>query len=55
MGVCGEMRNKRDLEVLNDHKPVPINIAIKVMKAICKIIIKTKNGKLYGTGFFMNH
>ena len=49
------MRNKRELEVLNEHKPVPLNIAIKVMKAICKIIIETKKETLYGTGFFMNY
>ena len=55
MGVCGEMRNKRELEVLNEHKPVPLNIAFEVMKAICKITIKTIKGKLYGTGFFMNY
>ena len=52
MGICGEMRNKRELEVLNEHKPIPLNIANKVMKAICKIIIETKKGTLYGTGFF---
>ena len=34
--------NIRELEVLNDHKPVPLNIANKVMKAICKITIKIK-------------
>ena len=48
-------KNKRELEVLNEHKPVPLNIAIKVMKAICKIIIETKERKKYGTGFFMNY
>ena len=48
-------KSKRELEVLNEHKPVQLNIAIKVMKAICKIIIETKGGKLYGTGFFMNY
>ena len=37
-----ELKSKRELEVLNEHKPVPLNIAIKVMKAICKIIIETK-------------
>ena len=45
----------RKLEVLNKHKPVPLKIAIKVMKAICKIIIETKKKTLYGTGFFMNY
>ena len=49
------LKNKGELEVLNDHKPVPLNIAIEVMKAICKITIETKNGKSYGTGFFMNY
>ena len=48
-------KSNRELEVLNEHKPVPLNIAIKVMKAICKIIIETKKGTLYGTGFFMNY
>ena len=48
-------KSKRELEVLNEHKPVQLNIAIKVMKAICKIIIKTKKETLYGTGFFMNY
>ena len=48
-------KSKRELEVLNEHKPVPLNIAIKVMKAICKIKIETKKGILYGTGFFMNY
>jgi len=43
------------LEVLNDHKPVPLNIANKVMKAISKIIIKTKKEIFYGTAFFMNY
>ena len=50
-----ESKNKRELEVLNEHKPVPLNIAYKVMKAICKIIIETKKETLYGTGFFMNY
>ena len=50
-----ESKNKRELEVLNEHKSVPLNIAIKVMKAICKIIIETKKETLYGTGFFMNY
>ena len=49
------LKRERELEVLNDHKPVPLNIAIEVMKAICKITIKTIKGKLYGTGFFMNY
>ena len=42
-------------EIYTGHKPIPMNIAIKVMKSICKITIKEKNGNIsYGTGFFMN-
>ena len=48
-------KRKRKLEVLNKHKPVPLNIANKVMKAICKIIIETEKETSYGTGFFMNY
>ena len=50
-------------EVYTGHKPVPLNLANKVFKSICKIIIKkdeekkdNKNGneeENYGTGFFM--
>ena len=40
-------------EVLTGHKPIPMKIAIKVMKSICKIIIMKEKGKNYGTGFFM--
>ena len=50
-----DYKNEREFEVLNDHKPVPLNIAIEVMKAICKITIKTKKEIFYGTIFFINH
>ena len=41
-------------QVLTGHKPVPMKIANKVMKSICKIIIR-KEGKphSFGTGFFL--
>ena len=70
MGVCGENRNinkvgtnklktesknEKESEVYTGHKPIPMKIAIKVLESICKITVETKNGKLYGTGFFMNH
>ena len=48
-----KIQSKTD-EVFTGHKPIPLKIAIKVMKSICKIIITTKKGKYYGTGFFLN-
>ena len=50
MGIC----ESRTQEVYTGHKPVPLNIANKTLKSICKIIIKTNKGYAYGTGFFMN-
>ena len=41
-------------EVLTGHKPIPMNIANKVMKSIGKIIILNNSGdNSVGTGFFM--
>ena len=51
MGASGE----RQSEAYTGHKPVPLKIANKVLESICKITIKTKEGKIYGTGFFMNY
>ena len=46
--------NERKDEIIIGHKPVPMNIANKVMKSICKIIIKgINNVGSCGTGFFM--
>ena len=51
---ANEETTRRD-EVCTGHKPIPMKIANKVMKSICKITIRDKNGQiLYGTGFFMN-
>ena len=36
-----------------DHKPIPMNLANKTLKSICKITIKKKQGNIIGTGFFM--
>ena len=44
----------KKLELFTGHKPVPMNIANKTLKSICKIIIKTINKTIYGTGFFLN-
>ena len=45
---------KKD-EIYTGHNPIPINIAVKVMNAICKIIIDKKAEKKEnnGTGFFL--
>jgi len=49
-----EENGKKDEILIGDNKPVPMNIANKVMKSICKIIIKGINkNNIYGTGFFM--
>ena len=38
--------------LVGDNIPVPLDISVKTMKSICKIIIK-KYPNIYGTGFFM--
>ena len=49
-----EEANSKVNELSTGHKPIPINVIIKVMKSICKIIIQIGKGRLgYGTGFFM--
>ena len=46
--------NEAKDEVLTTHKPIPMNIANKVMKSICKIIIINNSGNnSFGTGFFL--
>ena len=41
-------------EMIIGAKPVPIELANKVMKSICKIAFKTNQNLLgFGTGFFM--
>ena len=42
-------------EVIIGSKPVPLKIANKVMKSICKITIKKKEEIAHGTGFFMKY
>ena len=48
-------KGKEEEEEYNDYyKPIPINIANKVIKSICKIIVKKEEkDDIYGTGFFM--
>ena len=48
-----ENKNMKVNELFTGHKPIPMEIAIKAMKSICKIRIKTNEGIKYGTGFFL--
>ena len=54
MEATGDGKVKNE-EVSKGHKPIPLNLANKVMKAICKITIKTKEGTRFGTGFFLKY
>ena len=49
-----EVKNERVKEVFTGHKPIPMKIANKIMKSICKITILFNNTYKFGTGFFMN-
>ena len=42
-------------ELMTGHKPVPINLIVKVMKSICKIRVSKKEELAHGTGFFLNY
>ena len=54
--VIKEVKNKiKGDEVIIGSKPVPLKIANKVMKSICKITIKIKEETAHGTGFFMKY
>ena len=41
------------IEVKRDQKTINVNIINKVMKAVCKIIIKSKKGKISRTTGFL--
>ena len=54
--IIKEVKNKiKADEVIIGSKPVPLKIANKVMKSICKITIKIKEETAHGTGFFMKY
>ena len=50
-----EIKNKSKSSVIIGNKLILPEINSKVMKSVCKIIIKTKKEILYGTGFFLNY
>ena len=39
----------------NFNKRLPLEKINKISESICKVIIKYKEGKKYGTGFFMRY
>ena len=49
-----DIQTERIKEVFTGHKPIPMKIANKIIKSICKITIKLNNTNKFGTGFFMN-
>ena len=55
MGICLNNSQYRINEILVGSRPIPIKIINKVMKSICKIIIKKKESIAFGTGFFLNY
>ena len=65
MGICNTKEKKPELiqginlerknsELYARYKPIPISIMNKALKSICKIIVKTNKGIIFGNGFFMN-
>ena len=54
--IIKEVKNNIKVdEVIIGSKPVPLKIAIKIMKSICKITIKMNKKIAHGTGFFMKY
>ena len=57
--IKNELKNEPKIdgknEVIIGSKPIPLKIANKVNKAICKITIETNEGIAHGTGFFLNY
>ena len=51
MGIC----ESKVQEVTTGHRPIPVKIVGKVMKAVCKINIEAKGEISHGTGFFLNY
>ena len=57
MGICKSNSTKRRKDELSTgHKPIPVDMANKVVQSICKITATYDNSDrhTFGTGFFMN-
>ena len=54
MGTTGEIKNSiNEKELYETIGPIPIELVNKVIKSICKIIIKKEDQIIFGIGFFM--
>ena len=53
MGMCENKSFTEKQIIISDNIPIPMDITNKVIKSICKIIIKNNGVISYGTGFFM--
>ena len=47
------LQSKRENEILNGHPSIPMKLAKKAEKSICKITYNYDNKEKFGTGFFM--
>ena len=58
MGICQSnlTTERRKDELSTGHKPIPVDMANKIIRSICKITATYDNSDRYtfGTGFFMN-
>ena len=57
MGICKSNSTKKRKDKLSTgHKPIPVDMANKIIRSICKITATYDNSDRYtfGTGFFMN-
>ena len=58
--ICGQEKKLKNATIIKNntngeekYKPVSLKITMKVIKSICKIIIKNNKGIFYRTGFFI--
>ena len=57
MGICqSNLTTERKDKLSTGHKPIPVDMANKIIRSICKITATYDNSYRYifGTGFFMN-
>ena len=47
------VQTKRESEISTTSRPVPLNLANKAMKSICKISYNYNNKQKFGNGFFL--
>ena len=42
-------------EVMHEHRPIPMKLAIEAIKSICKISYHYNNKNISGNGFYMKY